>query len=212
MPSELTKQEKDKYEAMWNVPSYRHTSPGYLQIESFLGFFKDLIEPCDSIIDFGCGSGFTALPLIENGFNVHLIDIASNALADKIAALTLLAPDRVRFTQGCLWDLPDDVLSEDFCYCMDVLEHIPPEKVDDVLWHISKRSKKGGALQVYLLDEPFGNLIGKTLHLTIKPLSYWIEKIGTYFDIKEIKSIIPDVRYTFFVETKKLNLRENSNL
>lgn len=212
MSSQLTKQEKDKYETMWNVPSYRHTSPGYLQIESFLAFFNHFIQPGDSIIDFGCGSGFTTLPLLEKGLKVHLVDIAANALADKIAALTLLAPDLVSFTQGCLWDLPESICPADFCYCMDVLEHIPTEKIDAVLHNISKLSKKGGALQVFLIDEPFGNLIGQTLHLTIKPLSWWTEKIGLYFDIKEIRSIVPDVRYTLFVETKKLNSLENSSL
>ena len=202
MDNPLTKQEQDKYESMWNVPSYRHTSPGFLQTETFLKFFEKLILAGDSIIDFGCGSGFTTLPFLEKGLNVHLIDIATNALADKIAALTLLASDRVQFTHACLWDLPDDIPSADWCYCMDVLEHIPTEKVDDVLNHISKRTRKGGALQVFLEDEPFGNLIGETLHLTIKPLPWWTDKIKTYFDISDVVTIVPDIRYTFYVTSK----------
>ncbi len=203
MDSQLTKQEKDKYEAMWNVPCYRHTSPGYLQTENFLKFFNNSILKGDSITDFGCGNGFTTIPFLEKGLTVQLVDIATNALADKIAALTLLASDLVTFKYGCLWDLPDDIYQTDWCYCMDVLEHIPTEKVADVLQHISKRTKKGGALQVFLIDEPFGDLICEKLHLTIKPLSWWLDIIGIYFNIKEVIPIIPDIRYTLFVESKK---------
>lgn len=202
MTDELIEKEKAKYESMWNVPSYRITSPGFILAEAFFDFFTDSIKPNDSITDYGCGTGFAALSFLEKELKVHLIDIASNSLADKIAALTLFLSDRIHFTEACLWSLPDTVPSSDWCYCMDVLEHIPTEKVDEVLHHIAKRTKKGGALQVFLKDEPFGNLIGDTLHLTIQPLSWWLEKIAYYFTIKEVASIIPDVRYTIFVESK----------
>lgn len=207
---QLTKQEQEKYESIWNVPSYRASSPGFLQTAVFFDFFKDLLKPHDSITDFGCGSGFSALSFLENNLTVHLIDIASNALHDKITALTLLSPDRIKFTTSCIWELNEDIPSSDWIYCVDVLEHLPTEKIDDALREIAKRTKKGGLLQIFLQDEPFGQLIGETLHLTIKPLPWWIEKINTHFSILGLAPIIPNVRYTIFVEPKKENAQNSS--
>lgn len=199
MIDQLTKDEKAKYEAMWNIPSYRNISPGYLFTTSFFDVFKDQIMPGDSITDFGCGTGFATLPFLEKDLTVHLVDIAPNALSDKIAALTLLKPDKVQFTEACLWDLPNEISPSDWIYCMDVLEHIPPKKIDAVLAQMASRTKKGGALQVFLKNEPFGDLIGETLHLTIKPLPWWIKKINTYFKIEKINTLVYNIRYTLFV-------------
>jgi ubiquinone/menaquinone biosynthesis C-methylase UbiE len=207
---QLTKQEKEKYEAMWNIQSYRASSPGFLLTSVFFDFFNTSIEPHDSITDFGCGSGFSALAFLENELKVHLIDIASNALADKIVALTLLYPNQIKFTQSCLWELPLEIPCSDWSYCVDVLEHLPTEKIDPVLREIAKRTKKGGILQVFLQDEPFGNLIGETLHLTIKPLPWWIQKINAHFSILGVAPIIPNVRYTIFVAPKKEDEPNNS--
>ena len=203
MSDSLTEEERSKYEAMWEIQSYRITSPGYLLSESVLAFFASQINLGDSLTDFGCGSGLATLNFLEKGLSVHLVDIAKNALADKIAALTLLMPDKVRFSVACLWELPDTLLPSDWIYCMDVLEHLPTEKVDAALLQMSTRMKKGGAFQVFLEDEPFGNLIHKTLHLTIQPLAWWLEKLESYFSIVHTQAIIPDVRYTIFVEPKK---------
>ncbi len=203
MDKQLTKQEKEKYEAMWNVPSYRNSSPGFSLATLFFDFFKNSIQPHDSITDFGCGSGLSALAFLENELSVHLIDIASNALSDKIAALTLLYPNQIKFTQSCLWELSLEIPPSDWSYCIDVLEHLPTEKIDLVLQNIANRTKKGGVLQVFLEDEPFGNLIGETLHLTIKPLPWWIQKIESHFSILGVLPIIPNIRYSIFVAPKQ---------
>jgi len=208
--NQLTKKEQEKYESIWNIPSYRASSPGYLQTSVFFDFFKDLIKPGDSITDFGSGSGFSTLPFLENNLTVHLIDIASNALDEKITALTTLLPDRITFTNSCIWEIGLEVPPSDWIYCVDVLEHLPTEKIDDSLREIAKRTKKGGLLQIFLQDEPFGQLIGETLHLSIKPLPWWIEKINSHFSILGLAPIIPNVRYTIFVAPKKEGEQNNS--
>ncbi|MBM3207129.1 MAG: class I SAM-dependent methyltransferase [Chlamydiae bacterium] len=196
----LTEQERIKYVSIWKINSYRLVSPGYNSANCFFNFFKEKIQPGDSITDFGCGTGITTLNFLEKQLSVQLIDIAHNALSDEINALTILLPSRVKFYNTCLWELSDNILPTDWIYCIDVLEHIPTEKIEACLIELSKRMVKGGAIQVFLEDEGFGKIIGEPLHLTIKPLSWWHEIISKFFDIKHIASVIPDIRYTFFVE------------
>lgn len=200
----LSTQEKKKYEKMWDVPSYRHTSPGYICLEILFDHFGKEIESGQSITDFGCGMGLTTMTFLEKGLKVQLVDIATNCLQDKIEALLLLASDKVSFTQASLWDLPKSLPPTDWIYCVDVLEHIPTEKVDDCLIHMKNRCLKGGVLQVFLIDEPYGDLIEEKLHLTIKPLEWWKEKISKYFHIDAIAPIIEDVRISFFIRNKAL--------
>ncbi len=52
------------------------------------------------------------------------------------------------------------------------------------------KTKKGAALQVFLLDEEMRARVGETLHLTIRPLD-------------EVYSIIPGIRYCIYVGTPK---------
>ncbi|MBM3199182.1 MAG: class I SAM-dependent methyltransferase [Chlamydiae bacterium] len=204
MEDMLWKKEKNKYERMWQQELYRKVSPGYLSAEGFLSFIRTRMNPLDTIIDFGCGSGLAALPFLEAGCKTVLIDIAENCLADKIDALTYLIPDLLSFQLGCLWNLPPSLAQGDWIYCMDVLEHIPPEKIDDSLKEMALRTKKGGALQVFLVEERMGELIGEQLHLTLHPLSWWTQKMETYWEIEQIEPIIPDVRYCIYVGAPKI--------
>lgn len=191
--------EKEKYEKIWTIPSYRVSSPGYICSRVFFEFFENRIQPDDTISDFGCGTGLAALTFLEHDLNIHLIDIAANCLQDKIEALTLLMPDRVRFTTACLWNLPKTIPPTDWIYCMDVLEHIPEEKIDQVLQEMAKRTKKGGVLQIFLQDEPFGDCIEETLHLTIKPQDWWISKIKEHWRVEGIAPIIEGYRFCCLV-------------
>lgn len=197
----LSSKEKQKYEKMWDVPSYRHTSPGYICLEILFDHFANEIKEGQSITDFGCGMGLTTMTFLEKGLTVQLVDIASNCLEDKIQALLLLQSDKASFTEGCLWNLPKSVKPTDWIYCVDVLEHVPTEKIDTCLKELSTRCLKGGVIQVFLIDEPYGDLIQEKLHLTIQPLEWWKQKISQYFHIEAIAPIIEEVRISFFVRS-----------
>ena len=65
---------------------------------------------------------------LKHGKEIDLVDIAANCLDAGIDMPLIVTP---------LWDLPAD-LSGDFGVCCDVMEHIPTDKVDDVLSGIAK--------------------------------------------------------------------------
>ena len=111
-------------------------------------------------------------------WEVSGIDIAKNALDFRLKDI---------FTQGCLWEegAYDDG-GYDAITCTDVLEHIPPDHVMDVLRLFRKYSNKCVFLSVCLIDDIFGaKLIGEPLHLTVRKYYWWLEKIRMVgFEVK----------------------------
>lgn len=176
---ELALKERRKYETIWKqFPEYRIDSPSDSLVAVFLSCFFDQIRKGQTVIDFGCGPGRSALPLLKANLIVHLIDITEEALDPEIFLQTRSS---IRFTESCLWDLPSDLEAAEWVLCLDVLEHIPQEKLDSVLFEISSRMKKGGLFSIHLMEDQFGKAIGEKLHLTIQSADWWKRKISQFF-------------------------------
>jgi hypothetical protein len=62
----------------------------------------------------------------------------------------------------------------DVGFCTDVMEHIEPAHVDAVIRNIMACVPKA-FFQISLIDDVMGKLIGKPLHLSIHPMSWWRE-------------------------------------
>src|SRR6185503_12669572 len=144
--------ERQKYQAMWTIPAYREEAPGERLV---LKAIQTMKMKEGLVIDFGCGTGRSMQVFKANDFKVLGIDIASNSLDDDI---------ELPVTHACLWDLPE--LQGDFGYCTDVMEHIPPAKVMDVLRNIM-RCVPECFFQISLVDDNMGSLIGERLHLSV---------------------------------------------
>lgn len=176
--------EKEKYDKLWNsFPDYRQNSAADLLTPVFIDFFKDQMQPGDSVIDFGCGTGRAATPLLKKNLKVSLIDFCENCLDSDIFLLTLDFGHSLRFTQACLWDLPSTLEKAEWMICLDVLEHIPEEKVDRTLMQMASHMKKGGLLSIALFDDHHGKDISETLHVCVKTRQWWQEKVARHFSI-----------------------------
>ena len=194
---ELLLTEKKKYEKIWQDKRYRSSSPGYKLAHLFFLFAKQVRG--DSITDFGCGTGRAALRFLGRGMSVQLVDITKSALDESINTLCHI-DKRVNFIEASVWDLPSAVEATDWIYSADLLEHLPEEKIDSAFKCMASRTKKGGMLQIYLEEEPFGELIGETLHLTLKTRQWWIDKVAEYWEIILVSPEISDhVRFCIFV-------------
>lgn len=164
--------EQTKYRRMWTeVPGYRSTSPG----ENLVPMFLEQADwkPSDTLIDLGCGPGRAGLALSKAGLDVSLLDITETS-RDSDPAIRKLP-----FVEACLWShrvWPDF----DWAYCCDVLEHIPPERVDGVLRNIAAMIRKGAFLQIALWSDGWGNKIQETLHLTVESAEWWQAKIEAH--------------------------------
>jgi 2-polyprenyl-3-methyl-5-hydroxy-6-metoxy-1,4-benzoquinol methylase len=73
----------------------------------------------------------------------------------------------------------------DYIICFDVMEHIEPKYVDNVIEHLRGLMLKGGYIYICLL--PAHELLpnGSNAHLTIKPAEWWLEKFKNAFEVVE---------------------------
>lgn len=169
-PTNIEEAEAQKYTVIWDNPDYRKYSPGENLVEAFIQE-TEIAAPA-RIIDFGCGSGRASIAFIKRGFSVLGVDHAHNCL-DPGVTIPLCISN--------LWKLPD-LPPADWGFCADVMEHIPPDKVDDVLNRISANVINGCLFSISFVQDVFGKRIGKPLHLTVKPLEWWLSKLNEKFD------------------------------
>ena len=165
----LAERERNKYERMWDVTAYRNYAPGEALAQR--AFSEMGMRKGDKLIDFGCGTGRPAAQFQRMGASVIGIDHASNCLDPNV---------NINFLKCCLWDLPPD-LESDYGYCTDVMEHIPPEKIDEVLSEISRVVRNKVFFQIATFPYGMGKRIGETLHLSVHGPEWWTAKLRKHW-------------------------------
>lgn len=152
--------ERQKYEQMWSMDTYRKVSPGLenaQQAVELLGMPRG-----STIADFGCGTGRATKWFERSGYPAIGVDIASNCLEEEVP-----------FVQCALWDLDGSPLKTDYGFCTDVLEHIPTERVRDTLKAIHDAVSVACYLNIDTIPDSFGVNIGKALHMTVIDHASW---------------------------------------
>lgn len=117
------------------------------------------------VLDYGCGKSTLARNL---PFTIQQYDPA-------IAAYSAL-PE------------PADIV-----VCTDVLEHIEPELLDNVLTHLASLTKKVGFFTASTRPAKKTLADGRNAHLIVESAEWWIEKIKHYFVITGITEMQNEV-------------------
>ncbi len=133
------------------------------------------------IVDIGCGSGNYIKELKE--FPITGVE-PSSFIANKDK--NIIHAD-IMSLKG-KWDA---------FYCMDVLEHIPPEEVEQNVDKLTKIAKHG---IVGVANHP-DSWEGVELHLVQEPLEWWQELLSKYFKKVEVLEST-DTFYTFKVDNE----------
>lgn len=78
--------------------------------------------------------------------------------------------------------------SADIVCCIDVLEHIEPELIDNVLNELATITKKVGFFTI--ATGPAKKLLsdGRNAHLIQKPSSWWLRQIVDRFEVQHLES------------------------
>ena len=121
-----------------------------------------------SLLDYGCGKG-TLRPAV--------LALAPNLI---IAEYDPAMPGKDMVPDPC-----------DLVVCVDVLEHVEPECLSDVLEHIQELGL-GGA--VFIIDTgPAQKTLadGRNAHLIVEGLDWWKASIADYFDIQFAEPLAP---------------------
>jgi len=95
--------------------------------------------------------------------------------------------------------------SADLVCCIDVLEHIEPEFLEDVLLQLSKITKKFGFFSISTCPAIKILSDGRNAHLIQKPSSFWLSKLVKYFEIAHLETV-EDGAASFFVLVTPKNL------
>ena len=139
---------------MKSTDNYRkHTHKNPIQRLLLGNFFRNLTNliasrKVDSILDVGCGEGFTLNRLKENQIGKNLEGIEYLKAAIELGKKTY--PD-IKITEGSIYELPYKDNSFDLVLCTEVLEHLEdPEKGLKELVRVSKKY-----LVISVPNEPF---------------------------------------------------------
>lgn len=184
------------YEDVWSsVSAYGDHAPG----EHYLPLFLEMVGPVSqyqapTVLDAGTGSGKGALALKAAGFDVRGCDLTPNGLSSDAVS------SGIRFIHGCpLWnDLSIMVRGfghpsrskADYVYCTDVLEHIPPQFTMLVVDQMLRVCRRGLFLTISLVPDQFGVWVGKALHQSVFPFTWWKDALGELGDVVEARDLI----------------------
>ena len=160
--------EREKYVESWKDPQYRDKSPAEQHMRQLLKIFSP--QAGNSLIDWGCGTGRASYELWQAGLDVTMIDIAYNALDQKVKEASRGNP-RLRFITHDISESID--LTADYSFCCDVMEHLPPDRVDAALDNIISSSK-----HTLFVIATFEEALHPELHLTVRSHRWWLRKIS----------------------------------
>lgn len=137
---------------------------------------KDIMKKygCHSVLDYGCGKG--GLRSVLGKFVVNY-----DPAIKKWSAMPS---------------------SADLVVCADVMEHIEPECLHDVLAHISSLSKKVAFFTIACRPAKQWLPDGSNTHKIIESPEWWISKVGEYMntvrmqidDSREVVGIVAEPR------------------
>lgn len=196
---------------MHTTDNYRkHTSSSKLQQRLLTNFNQTLVKEVrrlkpQSVLDVGCGEGFTLERLRKAKIGKHLEGVDYLDLAIKLGKKT--HPD-LTLKKGSIYDLKYKDNSFDLVLCSEVLEHIDdPEKGLEELVRVSKKY-----VVLSVPNEPIfmlGNLLrGKNISRfgnDIEHINHWtfwqFERfVGKKLKIKKTLHPLP---WTFIIAEKR---------
>lgn len=196
---------------MLSTDNYRkHTTQNPAQRFLINNFFKtflheaSLLKP-SSVLDAGCGEGFTLEKLKTQKIGKSLYGIDFSEAAIKIGKD--LHP-HINLEQGSIYEIPYKPNTFDLTICTEVLEHL--EYPRDALKELARVTKKYSIISVP--NEPFFMLAnflrGKNLtHFgnDIEHIQHWsrggiTKLVNKYFNVIKIKNPFP---WTLVIAQKK---------
>lgn len=124
----------------------------------------ELLGDADTYLDYGCGKGQLAASIEE-----------------RLKHVSVRRYDPVTH--------PDMPQPADFVTCCDVLEHVEPELLDNVLAHLSALTLDRGLFVISLRPSNKRLPDGRNAHLILKPAEWWMVQLAKHF--KEVTQVDP---------------------
>jgi hypothetical protein len=163
--------EQEKYEKAYATGQYATYSPG----EAMLPLFRQMVRKKGGLIDIGCGCARATKQLRDEGHKVIGLDFVDARETD------------VPFQKHDITEPFPRVAHVG--YCCDVMEHLPESDVDQVLANIMHACDRT-FFSIHFEEDQFGALVGHPLHLTVKPFTWWRDKLAEHGTVVEERDLI----------------------
>jgi hypothetical protein len=139
------------------------------------------------ILDYGCG---------------HNCTLAKSLKADHKITYQAYDPGVPKFAK-------DPIPAQLVC-CLDVLEHIEPEYLENVLDDLARLSE--GLVFLSFCTAPALKFLsdGRNAHLTVQPVQWWLPKLWDRWDMQTVQAA-GSCSY-FFVGQAKIRLEDQSGV
>lgn len=158
--------EAQRYEALYRDKAYPHGCPERVMIWAGC-------SPAVRILDMGCGRAtLHRIFWRYTGFDFTLAGAPKNPLypGQSFHLADLTGPKS-------FLTMPEIVQSEyDVAVCNDVMEHLPPEDVEEALRNIAQVNARRFIFSIACTASRWGDEHGG-LHLTIQPPEWWRERL-----------------------------------
>lgn len=153
----------------------------------FLPHLSDLVDFGDArmLLDVGTGRGFfpyealKACPLLWGAVGVDLVDSFERTLLKSFSGRLTYHVAAAQALGLFTFESFDVVTS------FDVLEHIHPDDVDLALEEMHRVAKWFTAHSICCRPSGFGDVLGRNLHLTVRPLGWWVDKLKRFGRVVE---------------------------
>jgi len=157
----ITEEYRNQQKQMHSKYNYGTASIGYAPMVSQMIDSSGLTE----ILDYGAGRG----------------NLAKHLDTKKVVSVTHYEPANPEWA-----DVPEP---HDFVACIDVLEHIEPELIDNVLDDLVRVTKRVGFFTVH--TGPAAKLLpdGRNAHLIQQPARWWLPKFIERFDLTHFSQV-----------------------
>lgn len=120
----------------------------------------------DHLLDYGCGSNLSLTETLkpQRKFKYQAYDIGVPKYSDPPKPAQMVA-------------------------CIDVIEHVEPEFLEDVLDHLEELTEE--VLLISVHTGPAGKYLddGRNAHLTQQPMGWWFPKLDERFDIQTVQKV-----------------------
>lgn len=170
---QLITEEYLKLNQQKHAESKKYGTSGVYYVDDVIRLIKSIKS--QDILDYGCGKSTLANNL---PFTINQYDPAIK----KHSAL----PE------------PADIV-----ICTDVLEHIEPEFIDNVMAHIASLTKRLAYLSACTIEAKKTLSDGRNAHLLIKDKDWWIAKVLEYFAIDQAIEVNSNI--IFIVKPKPIS-------
>lgn len=150
------------------TPTYRELNsrlhsdnPAYgISSARWVGTIARMVDGPMSILDYGCGKGLLAKGLDEHGYVVREYDPA--------------VPGKDKLPRPA-----------ELVVCTDVLEHVEPECLDDVLDHLKELTLDRIFFTISTRPAKKHLADGRNTHICLHDADWWRKKMASRFDILE---------------------------